>query len=1070
MFKLSRTEIKNLATDATTYSRGLSYYKEGRVKSFKADALEGLYSFDVQGNQVYNVTIRDRKDCSIDHNCNCPASIKSKGACKHVVAALVYLMKRQERMRLKNELTAEDLRAYKVIEYFNDVNDINLKASIFHVTPEFVIDKMLKTDEDRAIMILHAGDDKLYKLQSLKKFISDYLTGENILLGRDFKFVAGESEFDRSSKKIIDIIASLYDIQNISDSKMFVKAQMFMTQRIFQRILENMNDMDFTLKLYGHTYEKVRYIKGNPHIKYDLDAYDDAIVLNVHGKDPIIPITNNGELLFCNGNLYRPKPDFIKNFLPLFLTFADKKGEIVFRNDLMNSFLTNVLPHLHDTMDIEIPESIRSRYIEPELNYAIYLDKYEKAVKLELRFIYGSYEFNCFEEPKTDPYVILRKKGEEDEFMQTIENMGFEPHSGFYLLKNDELIFDFLQEGIESIRDKCKIYYSKTFNKIDIKKSSAFSVGLSVKGNLDLLEMNLSYGDITSDELKELLRSYRLKKKYYRLKDGSFLDLSNREIAEISELLDNLDVSIRTMEPDRITLKRNSAFYLNEVLKDQNIVVKKDEGFENLINNIINYSDGDYKLPTGINGDPRPYQVTGYRWLRSLADNYLGGILADDMGLGKTLQSIMYINSLITEKKAVGMFMIVCPTSLIYNWMDEFENFAPKLKCVVVTGMPEEREKAIKSGKAQVIITSYPLIRRDIELYKNINFDTVFIDEAQNIKNAASQNAQSVKQLRCAHRFALTGTPIENSLSELWSIFDFVMPGYLMSHSKFVDTYEKYIVSANKDQEIADQAMKNLGKRIHPFIMRRMKKEVLTELPDKVEEKKLCELSDDQKKVYLAYMSDLKNEINANVKENGFEKSRLKILAALTRLRQICCHPATFIDNYKGDSGKLDMLMELLPDCISNGHRVLVFSQFTSMLAIIEKKLKEAGYSYFILQGDTPVDVRHEYVDRFNKGEGQVFLVSLKAGGTGLNLVGADTVIHYDPWWNPAVEDQATDRVYRIGQDRNVHVMKIITRGTIEEKIFKLQARKKELSDNVITSGEVFISKLSQADIEEIFS
>ena len=257
---------------------------------------------------------------------------------------------------------------------------------------------------------------------------------------------------------------------------------------------------------------------------------------------------------------------------------------------------------------------------------------------------------------------------------------------------------------------------------------------------------------------------------------------------------------------------------------------------------------------------------------------------------------------------------------------------------------------------------------------------------------------------------------------------------------------------------------------ISPFILRRMKKDVLTELPDKYETKMLTDLSEDQKKVYLAYLENIRSEINSEIKENSLEKNRIKILAALTRLRQICCHPATFIENYQGGSGKLDLLMEVIPDAIANDHRILVFSQFTSMLKIIENELKDLEIPYFYLEGNTPTVERNDYVKRFNNGEGKVFLISLKAGGTGLNLTGADTVIHYDPWWNPAVEEQATDRAYRIGQQNKVHVMKLITKGTIEEKIYRLQKKKKELSDTVINSKQVFINTLTKEELEELFA
>ena len=343
-------------------------------------------------------------------------------------------------------------------------------------------------------------------------------------------------------------------------------------------------------------------------------------------------------------------------------------------------------------------------------------------------------------------------------------------------------------------------------------------------------------------------------------------------------------------------------------------------------------------------------------------------------------------------------------------------------------------------------------------------FHTVFLDEAQFIKNAASVNAQSVKQLQTQNRFALTGTPIENSLSELWSIFDFIMPKYLLTHSKFMEYYEKPVLRG--DTAAAEQ----LNKKIQPFVLRRMKKDVLEDLPEKIETKLLTEMTEEQSKVYLSYMAQVRSELVGEIDRMGIGKSQLQILAALTRLRQICCHPATFIENYGGGSGKLDLLMQILPELLQNQHRILIFSQFTSMFDLIKPVLEEANIEYFCLEGATKISTRNDYVRRFNQGEGSVFLVSLKAGGTGLNLIGADTVIHFDPWWNPAVEDQATDRVHRIGQKQTVHVIKLLTKGTIEEKIYKLQKRKKELSDSIIEAKETFLTSLTKEELEALLT
>ena len=643
--------------------------------------------------------------------------------------------------------------------------------------------------------------------------------------------------------------------------------------------------------------------------------------------------------------------------------------------------------------------------------------------------------------------------------MQLLEGLDFEAHSKFYLLKNDNSIFEFLTNGIEKLKKICQLFYSEHFKKISVRTGGKIQVGLRANSEIDLLEMELDYDDIPREELKDLFRSYQLKKKYFRLKDGSFIDLKERPIQELANILEGLNVSPKNINSESIKLSKSSAFYLEDTLKETSLIVSKNEEFTQLINRILLPKQQNYPIPEKITALLRPYQVTGYEWLRMLAENSLGGILADDMGLGKTLQSIVYIVSKIKQGRR---FMIICPTSLVYNWLDEFENFAPQIRAIVIAGTPTERQELIEhSENIPVFITSYPLIRRDILQYQQIEFDTVFIDEAQFIKNAASLNAQSVKLLKAKHRFALTGTPIENSLSELWSIFDFIMPNYLMSHTKFMKRYERLILKEDIN------ALEELNRRVHPFVLRRMKKDVLKELPQKIEEKILTEMTEEQKKIYLSYIENIRS--NLDLEHTPVEKNQMKILAALTRLRQICCHPATFLNNYYGSSGKMDLLFELLDKAIVNQHRILLFSQFTSMLGIIAKELEKKKIAYFYIEGATAMEERSEYVRRFNAGEGHIFLISLKAGGTGLNLTGADMVIHYDPWWNPAVEEQATDRAYRIGQGKNVYVIKLLTKGTIEEKIYKLQKKKQELSNSVIQAKEIFINMLSREELEEIF-
>ena len=518
-----------------------------------------------------------------------------------------------------------------------------------------------------------------------------------------------------------------------------------------------------------------------------------------------------------------------------------------------------------------------------------------------------------------------------------------------------------------------------------------------------------------------------------------------------------------------IELPISRSLYLDKILQKLDTNISRSEEYKKIVNQVSNKNiEEQIDIPKGLTVELRNYQITGFKWLKIL-DNYkFGGILADDMGLGKTIQLLAVIQEYLEQEKNPKPSMVVCPSSLSLNWNSEIKKFTPTIKTLVIHGNAEERKRQIEDIKNyDLIITSYDLLKRDIEEYKKVDceFKYIIADEAQYIKNNNTQNAKVIKEIKSDTRFALTGTPIENSLSELWSIFDFIMPGYLYSYKKFKELYEMPIVKENDER-----AIKKLKMLIEPFIMRRTKKEVLTELPDKTISILNNEMQDEQLKIYMAYMTKAKKEVSQEINTNGFEKSQIKILALLMRLRQICCHPSLFISNYRGESSKLNQCIELLRDAISSGHKILLFSGYSSMLEIIEKELKKKKIKYFKLTGQTKVGDRIKLVDEFNNNdEIKVFLISLKAGGTGLNLIGADMVIHYDPWWNLSAENQATDRTYRIGQKKNVQVYKLITKDSIEERIYELQEKKSNLAKTMLSTETTFVNKLTKDDIMALF-
>jgi SNF2 family DNA or RNA helicase len=560
----------------------------------------------------------------------------------------------------------------------------------------------------------------------------------------------------------------------------------------------------------------------------------------------------------------------------------------------------------------------------------------------------------------------------------------------------------------------------------------------------------------SSADIQRLLLSGQ---SHTKLKNGKFAVIDTGAVEELQEVL--LDCAPQQNERGYRMSNAQAGFLRSALNQQPEWQVNAPESWTQRAQR----QSGEMKVAPPPLGDLeavlRPYQKHGVGWLYFLRENRFGGILADEMGLGKTLQTLAYLRTV----KAGKPSLIVCPTSLVYNWANEAARFTPELKVVELHG-PKRHALFGELANADLVVTSYGLVRRDAEAYRGIEFDTVVLDEAQHIKNRQTQNAQAVKSIRSRHRLVLTGTPLENSVLDLWSIFDFLMPGYLGTSTDFKERYEVPIA-----REKSVEAQARLARRIRPFLLRRLKSEVAKDLPPKIEQVSYCELTQEQKSVYEQVLEAGRKEITTAVEANGLQKSRMVILTALLRLRQICCDLRLLkLEGTEAAtaSGKLDLFGELLEEIVDGGHRVLVFSQFVSMLSILKEQLAAEGIEYCYLDGSTAD--RGAVVERFQKSSVPVFLISLKAGGVGLNLTGADTVIHYDPWWNPAVEDQATDRAHRIGQAKVVTSYKLITRGTVEEKILSLQERKREVIRATLGSEEAFTEALTWEEIQGLFA
>ena len=657
----------------------------------------------------------------------------------------------------------------------------------------------------------------------------------------------------------------------------------------------------------------------------------------------------------------------------------------------------------------------------------------------------------------------------------------WEDESGELVIRGDEeALYQVLSEGMPQFQEVGEVWLSESVRHLRVLPPPEVSMGVSLGGGW--LDLKIETAGIDPAELLQVLSEYRQKKKYYRMKNGEFLQLSGGGLQALDSLTADLGLTKSEFQAGEAKIPAYRAFYLDSLSGDGRMkLFQRDEAYGMMVRDLKTAQSVSYAVPAVLEKTLREYQKIGYTWMRTLARYHFGGILADDMGLGKTLQVIALLTAFYqekTEQKAAGNegsgselplpSLIVCPASLVYNWGQEFARFSPGIRVLLIAGTAKERQEQLEeqmrmeaSEGAQVIITSYDLLKRDRAAYLGRTFEYEIIDEAQVIKNAKTQGARAVKEISANARFALTGTPVENRLSELWSIFDFLMPGFLYSYRKFRERYELPIVK-NQDPE----ALTALRRMTGPFVLRRLKKDVLRELPGKEERIVYSAASGRQQKLYTASALKLKEALAGGAwSGNG----KLEVLSQLMRLRQICCDPALCFEDYTGESAKLETCVSLIASASAAGHKILLFSQFASMLERIRERLLQEGISSHLLVGATPKEERSRMVQAFASDEVPVFLISLKAGGTGLNLTAADIVIHYDPWWNVAAQNQATDRAYRIGQEKPVTVYKLILKDTIEENLLKLQNAKLALAAQVVSEGMVSLGDLSQNELMELF-
>lgn len=827
------------------------------------------------------------------------------------------------------------------------------------------------------------------------------------------------------------------------------------------------------------------------------------IRLQTMARKPFVQLSSKLHLWHQDGRLIWLK-DKIKLYEDYLFTSLYKPNEKLISLHELFQFLSLVNVDQHLQQAFEFHSVFKDLVQFYPCHTEIHLDLVKDSIYLCLHFRYGEHRFYPLQLTVHPPMQVDLAEDEyiirdfilENKILYLFQKVGFQPVSAthpssctetretmpeavpHFALKGDERIYLFLSDYLPLLQKdeqtKIELYPSpKHWNLFSFNDINT-SVCLNVEDNL--LEWQFGDFNLEDEDLRALLKAYKANQSFYRMTSGQLLTWNKAQHQSFFQLLELLEEWDIQTDGNKLYIPAYRAFSFLDLLP-KNMAENIDQALRERQEKILNPKKPftDHFLPAHLRHIMRNYQKEGLQWLQQLNAFGLSGILADDMGLGKTIQALAYIvserNLTISKGEMAHPALVIVPTALLYNWQDEASRFIPDMQTLLVRGNKQQRLATYQNIlQADLLILSYPQVRQDIEALKAYHFSTIFLDEAQYIKNHRTNTSQAVKQLQAGQRFALTGTPIENNLSELWSVFDFLMPGYLYSHSHFSKVYEKPI---SQDQD--HLPLKKLKKLIRPFVLRRLKSEVLDELPAKVETVISCPLLPEQEKLYKSMLMAQREHLISWHEELEKNQQRLsskhtfEILTLLTRLRQICCHPGIFMPDFEGESGKLQVLQELVATAISGGHRLLIFSQFTSLLTEVKKIFKTMDLPYFYLDGTVPAKERKDLVDRFNSGEVDVFLISLKAGGSGLNLTGADTVLLLDPWWNPAVERQATDRAHRLGQTRTVQVYRLITKNTIEEKISLLQAQKQELIDQIVLAGENDLNHLKASDLLSLF-
>lgn len=1039
--ELDLKQVRSLFSQSD-YARGMEYYRQGRVLDMAENDSTTLVTCSVRGSQLYSVRFQALRYGYFRIDCDCPRFF-DLGRCKHVAAAMIaYVEAPPQKAASRSDRYAQAL----LQRYLQKSREQpTLPAVPARLVP------LLRTVpyQGYPAFAFRVGREKLYVVKNIQDFLRNVDQRRTEAYGKNLTLDHSIEQFDVRSQAMIELLMNEYG--------QFRSLSAYYQDDTASRSEKN------TITLTGDSFDRwFDLLKGEPleadwgMLRLSRENPQVRVRVEKQSSDVLLEIQTAGSYRFFGSrrSLYALSKD---SLLQCSAAFREKVYPMLEQEqDTMHlalkdlpTFCGCVLPEIQELVEIEDAEGLLQDYLPEECTSCFYFDMERDVLSLNIVFRYGELSFTPTQKPSENDGARRDVKVESAAIL--LAQRYFQRQGSSFTLSGEDAAYAFLTGELDRFRQCGEVYLSDRLRSRRIQPAAA-SVGLSVSDGL--LTLTLDTGGFPPEELSALYQSLLLRRKYHRLADGRYLELNGSPTEKIAEMAQMLQLSKRELAKGALTLPAYRGLYLDGMLNgSEGIQVSRDSRFREMIRNFKALSESDYALPQNLEIVLRPYQKTGFQWLKTLESYGFGGILADEMGLGKTLQVIAF---LATVPKAVTgrVNLVVCPASLIYNWGEELQKFAPQLSFSLILGTAGQRNTLRRdSADADVWVTSYELLRQDIEDYAQQDFYCCVLDEAQHIKNAATLASKAVKQIPCRQRFVLTGTPVENRLSELWNLFDFLMPGYLYTNTAFRDKLEKPILKSQNPDAAAQ-----LRRLVQPFLLRRRKADVLKELPPKEEHVRRISLTEEERKTYYA-------NVQAALETLGSEQGKLQILAALTRLRQICCDPGLCFENYDGPTSKLDACIELCQGMVENGHQILLFSQFTSVLDRIRTRLEKAHISSFTLQGSTPKEKRAKLVKAFNAGEASVFLISLKAGGTGLNLTAADIVIHYDPWWNQAAQDQATDRAHRIGQQAHVQVYKLIAKDTIEEKILLLQEKKAALMDTISGAEDGGILNMSKEDL-----